>query len=318
MRGLLRSKTTYTTIRDDVNTSDELTGIIQNVAGLLSLPAPVRLRIFEYAFTRTASERLIALHYGPGSNSAYGLMLSCKSIRRQVQPLYEADSIATLWTPHRGNSDDPTRQQLVRTWKGSRSYHRLKHSTQTVKHVSIRFHSIRDADLVSKQFIASKYLQRADFKPSELYIRVCICGALRILHENPACVASFCRALEMWAQSFSSLERIHVLYCGQQWPVWIQSLGDVPFPDIVFAQQHGQTEATSNLESKGVKSVTVCGEVGDKESDVDSTTATRTPRFSMLLDTELSVASGPVQVHYYDSWTLLQERCVMSKPPKES
>ena len=291
-------------------------------SSFLALPVDIRLQIYQYAFNRSPVEHFESLHFGPGRNSSSALALVSKQIHSEVRDLYDANAIIELWTPHRGNANDEARKLLMRAWKGSPSDLRLRYRPETIKLLAIRINSIRDADLVSKQFIESKYLRDSRFKPTDLYIRVCICGALRILHERPENVLSFCRALEVWAQEMHSLERIHVLYCGQQWPVWIQALGDVPFPDIVVKQHEAAPDDGWKLEIANARD-------GQEEEGHDTveqelhddgcrlrTRLTSKPTLHMKAF-DKPTTQRTITVDYFDSWTTLKERCVLNKPPRQ-
>lgn len=194
------------------------------------------------------------------------------------------------------------------------------------------------AQSTCENFIEADILRNVKPGVKELYLRVCICGALRWLRETPQYIMSFCIALETFAYNLPNLKRIHILYCGQQWPKWLGASGDVPFPDIVLQRHEVREFSGANWSNRkvGVKKQSWGPTIGrglaqlQPPSGVEEESYDDMRRRRTIMTWNHSQAhpgqtmqqvpwhERAVQIDYYDSSTLHGESCVRNKPAGES
>ncbi|KIW08354.1 uncharacterized protein PV09_01270 [Verruconis gallopava] len=327
--------------RSDTDTSmpsvDENDGSTD--ALFLQLPQEIRMRIYQHAFSRTAVEQFKALHFGPQTNSASGLMLTCRQIYTEAAELYVEDTVVSLWPQSRHdalpyNSSDFKTKPFLKAWMMSRHGIAVKEHPETLRQLELHFTLTRDTRAFCEKFFESKLLRNHHSKIKHIYLRICICGALQWLHESPENVMSFCLALEAFAHAFPALERIHILYCGQQWPVWIQALGNVPFPEIAFARHEVRMFSGANwsIRRADARKRTWCPTVSRDPSQVQPPAGVEALQsedecaFSAVMTWNHTAAhpgertelvpwkERSISVDYYDSWTVLKDRCVRNKP----
>jgi hypothetical protein len=319
----------------------------------MQLSPELRLEIYKHAFTRSPTEHFKALHYGPQASSASGLLFTCRQVREEAKAFLHADTVINLW-PHVLNEKQQdafmaSTPPILAAWRKSPPGRLLKHSPDQVSRLGLLLNLTKETKSMAQDYVDVELLQNPTLKVTDLYLRVCICGSILWLHDNPFNIMGFCIALETFAHGMPSLERIHVMYCGQQWPVWLEASKDnVPFPDIVFARH------TVRMYSGGNWSVKRTDEKANSWSPTvsrDSSQVQPTPRKpsdiavsdiseeaevekvdKCKLQTVMtwnhaqahpgeSATKVPwnersVEVDYYDSRTVISGTCVKDKPSK--
>lgn len=294
---------------------------INSGSAFLQLPAELRICIYEHAFSRSPVEIIQALHYDSPVTPASGLLLTCHQTRKEAWKLYHQDTIVSLW-PQCHDNATLHQKSILEQWLPSRSGNTLVRHPGNVQQLALLISLKRETRTMCQNFIETEILRNARLQIKDLYIRVCICGALKWLCEHPSDVASFCAALNTFATHFSTLERIHVLYCGQQWPVWIQALGDVPFPEIAFAGQEARSAAVWERLPTQVKPGKDVHAENSEDICVLRTSMTwnqaAAPPRSGQIKQQPPWKGRSVEINYYDSWMVLKERCVRNKPPQPS
>lgn len=324
---------------------------VNKAARFLQYSPELRMKIYEQAFTRTPIEHFNALHQGPQANSASALMLACHQTHDEAKDLHYKDAVTNLW-PHVYKDNHPqgflsAPPPIIASWRKSRHGKLLKHHPGRVKQLALLHNLTRESQSISTDYIESDILKSSHLKPTDLYLRVCICGSVQWLHNKPFDIMPFCIALEQWAQHFPSLKRIHILYCGQTWPMWLEKSGDdVPFPDIALARHTVRMFSGSNWSVKRVDARTKSwgpnverdssqvqpaprkrSDVeGSEEEDVEEVIDECKLRTVMSWNhaqahpgesaTQVPYGKRDVEVNYYDSRTVLGEKCVRDKPKK--
>jgi hypothetical protein len=316
---------------------------VNSSSSFLQLPAELRINVYRQVLSRTPGEHFEALHYGPRANSGSALMLTCRQIRNEARGLYYADVVVSLWPyyPHDAMSCDVARSDrrpMLLSWQKSHNGIALEQKPCKIQRLALLISLTPETNTICENFIETDILRNPQLRIKDLYIRICICGALKWLHETPANVISFCMALETFAYNFPTLERINVLYCGQQWPAWTNSKGDIPFPDIALSRHEVRMFSGDNWSIKkvGTKKRSWGPTVGrdpaqvqlsaglENEENVD-TCRLRT----MMTWNHVQAHPGQkmqqvpwkersVNISYYDSWTVLKERCIRNEPSQQS
>lgn len=173
------------------------------------------------------------------------------------------------------------------------------------------------------QYVYSNVLSNSGLDVKEMYVRICICGALKWLCESPKNIRAFCETLEGFAEHFGGLEKVNVLYCGQQWPTWIQAVGHVPFGQIVLAGHERRMASGGEWSVKEIGTKEVAQDPFEDQSFASdhATNAMKTKGDddicrlrTTLTSKEASGKDRLVKVDYFDSWTVLDEKCVRDKP----
>lgn len=299
-----------------------------------------RMKIYEYAFMRTPVEQFQALHYGPRANSASGLVLTCKLIRQEVKELYHKDSTISLWSHFFRTNPKillPT-SPIVTSWHKSREGRILKKHPEEVRQLGMLLMLTRDPATLCQDYLEADILRSPRLQITDLYIRVCICTSLSWLYNSPSSIMAFCIALELFAAHFPTLQRIHIMYCGQTWPTWIESpTHDVPFPDIVLASHtvrmfSGGNWSIHRVTGKEPSRSAAMGrdpaqiqprpdqEVIAADADECSLRTVMTWNHSQVeVHPGKSMIAVPwkersVEVNYYDSREIIDGSCVRDKP----
>lgn len=313
----------------------------------LRLSPELRLMIYEHAFARTPTEHFETLHHGPSANSASGLMLVCRQIRSEAQEYYNKDSLINLW-PHffrDGQHIDEFASvpPVVNEWRKSRHGRILRHHPERVHQLGLLINLTREENSMAHDYVDSSILKHPQLQPKDLYIRVCICMSLQWLHDTPFGIMSFCIALEVFANHFPTLERIHIMYCGQHWPKWLETNeDDVHFPEIVLARHTVRMFSGANwsiqrmnertkswapttqrdpahLQPPPKMSVVEGSDLQEQESCKLRTMMTW--NYSSQAHPGDNVMKAPwkernVEINYYDSRAVLGVQCVRDKPPQ--
>jgi hypothetical protein len=296
---------------------------INSGSAFLQLPVELRMRIYKHVFSQAPVERLRLLHYSSQASSVGGLILTCRQTRKEARQLYCQDAVVSLW-PHCRQDAALNKNPIPQSWRQSRDCIALIQNPSSVQQLALLITLSRESKTICENFIEAEVLSNAHSQVKDLYIRLCICGALRWLHETPINVTSFCMALEAFADKFSTLKRIHVLYCGQQWPVWIQALGDVPFPEIALAKHEARMSSGGNWSIRRASAEKrTLPDQGQPTTGLDIEDSEDVCRLRTEMTWNHAAQQAPwkersVDINYYDSWTVLNERCVRNRPPQQS
>jgi hypothetical protein len=271
-------------------------------------------------------------------------MLVCRQIRHETRKLYYADTVVSLWPycpqdalPY-DNALSKQRPMLL-SWRKSRNGILLERNPSSIHQLDLLITLSRETRTICEHFIEAGIVRNAKLKVKDVYIRVCICGALKWLHETPAHVMSFCLALEAFAHNYPTLERVHVLYCGQQWPKWIGATGNVPFPEMVLSRHEVRMFSGANWDIRkvGEKKRSWGPTVGRDSGQVQpSAPVVEVEASANMCELKTTMSWNYTQAHpgqstqqvpwkersvhvdYYNSWTVLEERCVRNRPPRQS
>jgi hypothetical protein len=285
---------------------------------MLELPIKLRLRVYEYVFQRTPSEGFVSLHLGKHASSNFGVLLTCHQIYEEALPIYRASTITSLWPQCQHDAASLSyialkKSTVYQSWKVSPHGLRVQHNSSSIRHLAMLTTLTREVKAVCNHFFSSASIQSNKLRITDLYIRLCICGALRWLHEAPQNLQSFCLALEELAARLPSLQRVHIMYCGQQWPVWIQALGDVRLPELIVSHHQSMLDSSWTVRQYLHQSDSV-GNHGHSSLSFNMTSKVGASN----LETLPFERRRSVTVNYYDSWTILRERCVRNKPAQET
>jgi hypothetical protein len=316
---------------------------INSSSPLLQLPTEVRFSIYKHAFSRSPIEHLKALHFGPSANSASGLMLACRQTRNEARGLYHQDAVISLW-PHWPQDALPfdsaksNYKPMLLSWRKSRNGIAIEQNPDRIHQLSLLFTLTRATRTTCENFIETDLLRNAKLKIKDIHLRICICGALKWLHETPLNIMSFCMALETFAYNFPTLERIHILYCGLRWPTWIGAEGDVPFPQTALSVHEMRMFSGANwsINRVGGKKRSWGPSVGRDPTQVQPTAGldqdssedpcklrtvmswNHTQAHPGQVTQQVPWKERSVSIDYYDSWSVLGERCVRNKPSQQS
>jgi len=316
-------------------------------SSFIRLSPELRLLIYQYAFTRTPTEHFQARHHGPQANSASGLMLACRQIRCEVEEFYYKDAVVNLWPHLFKDGQDRGRTSasippVMNAWRNSRHGLQLKHHPEQVRRLSLLLNLTREENAMCHDYVDNQILKNPLLKPTDLYLQVCICRSLQWLHDNPFSTMAFCIALEVFANHFPTLQRIHILYCGQRWPKWLNSdESDVPFPDFVLARHTVRMFSGANWNVQRVNERTRSWAPTTQrhpahlqppaqmsvveESSTDEAEACKLRTLMTWNYTNVHPGDNVMQVpwkerrvdiDYYDSRTVLGVECVHDKPPR--
>ncbi|KAF2429180.1 hypothetical protein EJ08DRAFT_650606 [Tothia fuscella] len=216
---------------------------------LLNLPGEVRNLIYSYAFQRYTEEILQFLQFGPPTNDASGLLLTCRQTRMECQQLAHDAAVtvfpASVTRDQSGFSHSVLPRPWRQTWKNAPE---CRLDKTAVKSLALQTTLFRHPNSL-EDLLHGCPLTGTTYTPEVFFLQVCLCNAIHWLHDHPDFVMPFCIAIERLAMAHRTLKRIVIYYCGKEWPSWVHKSGEIDFPNIVYGRHliRGYSGANWNL-----------------------------------------------------------------------
>jgi hypothetical protein len=277
----------------------------------LNLPGEIRNTIYEHAFTRSTEEILQLLQFGPPTNDASGLLLTCRQTNYECCNLARSAAITVFPTPGVKDQSGFSHSVLPRQFsKGGRLCAEIRPTKHTIKRLALQTTLFRHPRNSIDDLLHGAPLTGDTWAPEEFYLQVCICNAIHWLHDHPDFIMPFCIAIERLAMAYHTLKRIVIYYCGRDWPSWVQNSGEINFPEIVYKRHliRGYSGANWNLKAVGMPLEGNC----KKRCELSSNYFQAHPG-EQRMDPP-PVLHQEIIIDYYDSFSVSGEGCVGTRP----
>jgi hypothetical protein len=289
-----------------------------SLSPFLNLPGEVRNTIYEYAFTCSTEEILQSLQYGPPTNDASGLLLTCRQTYHESCNLARGAAITVFPSPGVKDQSGFSHSVLPRPWrqtghKSGRFPGEFRPNRTAIKRIALQTTLFRHPRNSLEDLLHGAPLTGGLWAPEEFYLQVCLCNAIHWLHDHPDFIMPFCIAIERLAMAYRTLRRIVIYYCGREWPAWVQNSGEINFPDIVHNRHliRGYSGANWNLRAV--------------EKPLEGTCKKRCElswNYFQAHPGQQQMESPPILHHeitidYYDSFSVSGESCVTKRPLRE-
>jgi hypothetical protein len=281
----------------------------------LNLPGEIRNTIYEYAFARSTEEILQSLQYGPRTNDASGLLLTCRQTYHESCNLARAAVITVFPSPGVKDQSGFSHSVLPKPWRqtvhrSGKLHGEVRLDRTTIKRIALQTTLFKHPRNSLEDLLHGAPLTGDLWAPEEFYLQVCLCNAIHWLHDHPDFIMPFCIAIERLAMAYRTLSRIVIYYCGTEWPIWVQNSGEINFPEIVHNRHliRGYSGANWNLRAVDKPLEENC----KKRCELSW-------NYFQAHPGEQQAESPPILHHeiiidYYDSFSVCGENCVLKRP----